>query len=546
MAVTEFEQHPDTAGYLGWLCAELSGVAGSFRVESLLMPTRELAEITVAVEQVARTVEQLQLIAAHAVEVQNVAVVGESDHRLNLANLANYGDGESDGSGEGSSDGGPGSGGLNRTGCRDNAEYLRNALRVSKSEAKRRIRLSGQVLASVQLNGQPMAPRLGFLGAAVARSEVSSVAATLISAALERVRPFATVEQVEAMEANLVRQASESDLDVLRVVIRRWEDMLNPDGNEPSEEVLRARQGVFLRGKRHGLHFIEISATDEQFEELVTVMQVATNPRTRAGLTAAEAEKITAAEAGKLSASGTGKPCGANDPAVSDAHACSATRANLAVRDQSAADGPGGSSNVDSGEDLDRSTWAQQLLDGLVGACRVALASGTLSDVGGLRPQVLVTIGYQDLAAEVGRAGTAAFGGLLSARSIRRIACDAEVLPVVLGTQGQILDVGQSRRLFPPGLRKALTARDGGCAFPDCMMPSPWTEAHHIIPWSRGGPTTVDNGVLLCIRHHHLLHQNEWTIQVKDQVPWFIPPPYIDPTQRPRQNYFHRDRNPLL
>ncbi|MBG6181918.1 HNH endonuclease signature motif containing protein [Arthrobacter sp. CAN_A1] len=538
MAITEFEQHPDTAGHLAWLDAELAGVAGSFGAESLLMPTRELAAITVAIEQVARTAEQLQLIAAHAVEHQNVAVVGESDQRLILAG---------NGNGDGSSD----KGALNRTGCRDNAEYLRNTLRVSKSEAKRRIRLSGQVLASVQLNGQPVAPRLGYLGAAVARSEVSSLAATLISAALDRVRPFATGDQVEAMEANLTRQAAESDVDVLRVVIKRWEDLLNPDGNEPSEEVLRARQGVFLRGKRHGLHFIEISATDEQYEDLVTVMQVATNPRTRAGLTAAEAEQ--------LSASGTGNPRDINGSAVSDAHACSATRdhpavrAHPTVRDQSAADGPGMSSGVDSGVDLggglgvdvDRSTWAQQLLDGLVGACRVALAGGKLSDVGGLRPQVLVTIDYKDLVAEVGRAGTAAFGGLLGARSIRRIACDAEVLPVVLGTKGQILEVGKPRRLFPPSMRKALTARDGGCAFPDCMMPLPWTEAHHIIPWSRGGPTTTDNGVLLCIRHHHLLHQEEWTIQVKDRVPWFVPPPYIDPAQRPRQNYFHRNRTPL-
>ncbi|MHA7278113.1 HNH endonuclease signature motif containing protein, partial [Arthrobacter sp. Hz1] len=518
-----------------------------------LMPTRELAEIAVAIEQVARTAEQLQLIAAHAVEYQNVAVVGESDQRLNLAGTNSETADRDPAGGDpvngglvngglvngGLVNGGSVGGALNRTGCRDNAEYLRNTLRVSKSEAKRRIRLSAQVLPSVQLNGQPVAPRLGHLGAAVARSAVSSLAATLISAALDRVRPVASAEQVETMEANLTRQAAESDVDVLRAVIRRWEDTLDPDGQEPSEEALRARQGVFLRGKRHGLRFIEILATDEQFEDLVTVMYSATNPRARAGLSASEAENLgDAHQPTVVTAQNTStNQTTSTTPVTSTAWGASPGQGASAGQANSVIEVP----VADSGGDFDRSTWAQQLLDGLVGACRIALSTKELPAAGGLRPQVLVTIDYKELVADVGRAGTAAFGGLLSARSIRRIACDADILPVVLGSRGQILDVGRPRRLFPPTLRKALTARDGGCAFPDCMIPSPWTDAHHIFPFSRGGPTTTDNGVLLCTRHHHLLHQNEWAIEVKDRVPWFIPPPYIDPARKPRQNHYHRD-----
>lgn len=517
MAITPFEQQTDTPRYLAWLNTELSGVADAFRSESLVMPTRELAEIAMAIEQVARTAEQLQLIAAHAVEHQNVAVVGESDQRMSL----------------GTSDDNSSKGALNRTGCRDNAEYLRNTLRISKSDARRRIRVSGQVLPTVQLNGQPIAPRLEHLGAAIARSEVSSQAATLISSAMERVKPFASTKDLDEMEATLTRQAIVSDLDVLRVLIQRWESLLNPDGSEPTEEVLRARQGVFLRGKRHGLHFMEISATDEQFEDLITVMYSATNPRARAGLSAAEAEKLGGVA--KTLGAGTGAGAGAGAGTGADS-----SRAEASLFGSSGDSAAQGAATI-ADDELDRSTWAQQLLDGLVGACRIALASSKLSDAGGMRPQVLVTINYKDLVADVGGAGHAAFGGLISARSIRRIACDANVLPVVLGTQGQILDVGNPRRLFPPTIRKALTARDGGCAFPDCMMPSPWTEGHHIIPWSRGGPTTVDNGVLLCTRHHHLLHQEEWKIEVRDRIPWFVPPRYIDPAQRPRQNHYHRD-----
>ncbi|MHA7295547.1 DUF222 domain-containing protein, partial [Arthrobacter sp. HLT1-21] len=253
------------------------------------------------------------------------------------------------------------------------------------------------MLPSVQLNGQPVAPRLGHLGAAVARSAVSSLAATLISAALDRVRPVASAEQVETMEANLTRQAAESDVDVLRAVIRRWEDTLDPDGQEPSEEALRARQGVFLRGKRHGLRFIEILATDEQFEDLVTVMYSATNPRARAGLSASEAENLG----------------DAHQPAVVTAQNTSTTQTTSTTPVTSTAWGasPGQANSVievpvaDSGGDFDRSTWAQQLLDGLVGACRIALSTNELPAAGGLRPQVLVTIDYKELVADVGRAG---------------------------------------------------------------------------------------------------------------------------------------------
>jgi HNH endonuclease len=138
--------------------------------------------------------------------------------------------------------------------------------------------------------------------------------------------------------------------------------------------------------------------------------------------------------------------------------------------------------------------------------------------------------------------GTAlfAFGGPVNPATIRKIACDADIIPIVLGSQGRILDIGRASRVFPPHIRKAITARDQGCAFPGCTIPAPWCEAHHITYWSRGGPTSTGNGVLLCSHHHHLIHKEHWTIEVTNQVPWFKPPPELDPQRKPRRNnYFH-------
>jgi hypothetical protein len=136
--------------------------------------------------------------------------------------------------------------------------------------------------------------------------------------------------------------------------------------------------------------------------------------------------------------------------------------------------------------------------------------------------------------------GTFTYTGPVTASTIRKIACDADIIPVLLGSEGRILDIGRTTRIFPPHIRKALNARDQGCAFPNCTIPASWCEAHHITYWSRGGPTSTDNGVLLCTHHHHLIHKEQWKIHVKNGIPWFIPPPHIDPRQQPRQNHHHK------
>ncbi|MFJ6280270.1 HNH endonuclease signature motif containing protein [Arthrobacter subterraneus] len=109
---------------------------------------------------------------------------------------------------------------------------------------------------------------------------------------------------------------------------------------------------------------------------------------------------------------------------------------------------------------------------------------------------------------------------------------------MVLGGEGQILDLGRTRRLFPAYLRRALVARDKGCAFPDCTVPATWCEAHHIIPWATGGTTSLSDGVLVCSRHHHVLHESDWTVESIHGIPWFRPPKYLDPSRTPRRNSY--------
>jgi hypothetical protein len=76
-----------------------------------------------------------------------------------------------------------------------------------------------------------------------------------------------------------------------------------------------------------------------------------------------------------------------------------------------------------------------------------------------------------------------------------------------------VLDVGRSRRTAPPKIRRALTIRDGGCAAPGCDVDASRCEAHHITYWEHHGETCISNMVLLCAKHHHMVHEGRWRIQ---------------------------------
>ncbi|MEU7772219.1 DUF222 domain-containing protein [Micromonospora taraxaci] len=184
----------------------------------------------------------------------------------------------------------------------------------------------------------------------------------------------------------------------------------------------------------------------------------------------------------------------------------------------------------------------QRRHDALADVCRLALRTGELPDSGGDLAQIVVTTSYDGLTRQLG-SGALDIGLQLTPDTVRRLACDAAILPAVLGGAGQVLDVGRQRRLVTGPLRRTLVLRDGGCAFPGCDRPPRWCAAHHIHHWADGGPTSLDNAVLLCGHHHRHIHHSEWTVRLGDDGnPEFVPPAWLDPDQLPRRNHYHRRR----
>jgi hypothetical protein len=97
-------------------------------------------------------------------------------------------------------------------------------------------------------------------------------------------------------------------------------------------------------------------------------------------------------------------------------------------------------------------------------------------------------------------------GTPLSSTSLAQIACDAELVPVLIDDLANPLDVGDTQYAFPTRQRTAITVRDQHCTYPGCTAPPPWTDIHHLTAFNAGGPTAVHNGTLLCRRHHRHVH----------------------------------------
>jgi len=168
-----------------------------------------------------------------------------------------------------------------------------------------------------------------------------------------------------------------------------------------------------------------------------------------------------------------------------------------------------------SGED-DTRELDRRLADALV-----ELAEGSMP-----RAQIQVTSSVETL---LGLAGAPAaemdFALPISAKTVERFACESGVTRVLLGSESTVIDVGRSKRTVSGPARRALDARDGHCRWPGCDRPAKWSAAHHVVHWIHGGSTDLSNLILLCHRHHWMVHEGKWQIVQSDDGRMLTIPP---------------------
>lgn len=175
----------------------------------------------------------------------------------------------------------------------------------------------------------------------------------------------------------------------------------------------------------------------------------------------------------------------------------------------------------------------------LIAALRGYLDAGCGPTHGGEKPHLTVVVQWDALTGLLS-SGTTDTGGRLSPAQTRRLLCDAQIIPAVLGSDGEVLDIGRRTRVVPAGIRRAVALRDRGCIWHGCNRPAGWTDAHHVEHWADGGATSYDNLVLFCPYHHAQIHRGEWTVRMDNpHRPEMIPPKWTDPQRIPRLNWLH-------
>ena len=159
--------------------------------------------------------------------------------------------------------------------------------------------------------------------------------------------------------------------------------------------------------------------------------------------------------------------------------------------------------------DGDRRTAGQRRADALTELCRRSLDGGASPQVNGEKPHLLVTVSYETLRCQVGSSEPARLGwtGPIGATDARLLACDCTVIPAVLGSAGEVLDIGRKSRIWPNAIRRAIELRDRTCRHKDCEAPAQHCDIHHRRHWADGGETSYRNGVLACRHHHTQIHK---------------------------------------
>jgi Domain of unknown function (DUF222)/HNH endonuclease len=170
----------------------------------------------------------------------------------------------------------------------------------------------------------------------------------------------------------------------------------------------------------------------------------------------------------------------------------------------------------------------RRMADGVVELATLMLDSGRLPHVASQRPHLQVTTTLDTLRGLAGSpAADMEFAQPIAAATVQRLACDSSISRVIFGPDSTVIDAGRARRVVSGSARRALNARDQYCRWPGCERTASKSAAHHLVHWIEGGKTDLSNLILLCHRHHWMVHEGGWKlVQAKDDRLLAVPPTY--------------------
>ncbi|WP_084125483.1 HNH endonuclease signature motif containing protein [Demequina sp. NBRC 110054] len=357
-------------------------------------------------------------------------------------------------------------------------------------------------------DSEPVGPVFPVLAAALREGRLSVEIGDVIGQALLRVAETLDESALSEFEAEVVGKAVGLSLRHVKKMIAFAEARVKPDDVEERER--SAREG----------RFASVTSKPDGTWRLTAVLDAASAAPIKAFLDAFVRDSLHRQR--DASTTGSGKLGGGRDSADAGGDGGGADSGGLG--------GAGGAEGAGAGEGFVRRTPGQMRADALVALARHG--AGCEAGHAGVKTTVVVRLSLEDLRSGEGVAEVDGMDVPVSVTTARQLAADAEMIPCVLGGDGEILDWGRKRRFFTKAQALYLGERDGGCV--KCHAPPDWCESHHVQWWSRGGPTDVANGVLLCTSCHHDLHRDGWQVELRDNRVWVTPPRHVDRTQTPR------------
>ncbi|MEV6623827.1 DUF222 domain-containing protein [Amycolatopsis sp. NPDC051106] len=421
-------------------------------------------------------------------------------------------------------------------GYRSVARLFEHLADVPKSAAEIVVKRARALTPGRTLDGTPIAAVAPATGAAAAEGRLSSPMIDTIVRVMTQVPP----EHRDGAEQHLLTFASEAGHKQVAALGARILAHLDPDGAAPDEtEPAKPSRELSLRRKRTGFWELNGRFDDETgarasalFDSLAERHSTDEGPDLRSPL---ERYGDAFSDAIDLAYNSPDLPMQAGERAhVMVAVSLADLKSSIGqtmfddTRTTSAA-APAAFGNTGTAA----TSAAGPATYGVTGTMPKSGGAYTLRNTG-TTPKIAARQAALDAEPKVG-VGRALLGdlGTISAAEARIHACDCMLIPAVLGTKSEPLDLGRRHRLNSTPLRHALYLRDRGCAFPGCHRPP-----RH---WADGGPTELGNLVLLCAHHHRLLHRSGWQVRIAaDGLPEFLPPVFLDKRRKPRRNNLHQ------
>ena len=360
--------------------------------------------------------------------------------------------------------------------------FIERITMVSQSEASRRVRIGLAIRGRQSILGEVLPPERPIVAEAMINGLIGIDAASTILYSLKQAASGsdATPERMDEAELALVQMGTRESADLVADAGRLWRDLLDPDGIEPRYEDIRERQMVTVGRERNGIKNYNIKAAPVLSALLDAVFLDSMDPKVGPRF-------------------------------ISEEDLARAPRV-IEIRDGQEVE------IIVDPRPLERKR--ADILEGVLTAALRETRDGptNMRTVG----SVTAIISLKALESGKGFGIIEGVDEVIPASVIQEIACDSGFFPVVLGTRGESLFHGMRKRYATQAQRRAIIARDGDrCIVPGCKCVGARTNVHHVIFNVNGGPTDVDNMVLLCPADHHALHQGAFELKMVDGMPYY-------------------------